>query len=164
MSEDFTADTKVVVGSSAPAVLTVIVVEDRELTSALTPEVKQPVVDLPVELRIPLPGPPRALGDWLPEVIFVVNQLALGAAGNGVWVAIESLCQRLDKHRRRRRARKDLALAESPSTRITIVYPSRDGEVRIESVIVGPHDAVKAVKELRRIVTALEEIPENPES
>ena len=83
--------------------------------------------------------------DWVPDVVFVLGQLGLGAAGNGVWVALTEIWRRATGRRGE----------PAPSTRLTVVIPSEHGETRVESVIVGSADAEATVRAVQQIVQSL---------
>lgn len=124
----------------------VALTDDEEIAEALAAAAADGA-DLPIEVRALEPATSRTPLEWVPEIIFLAGQLAIGAGGNGVWVAVASLWQRV----RRRRA---LSATPPRSTRVTVVCPVPGGEARIESVVIGDHDQAAALASIERIVRA----------
>ena len=153
MIDDWTAGTRVLLTPSvAPAL--VVIADDDTLARHLAEAAAEPeAADTPVEVRETVTGPTRVAGELVAEIVFIVGQLGLGAAGNGVWVAVEHLWQRVI--RSRRRAAVDPPEQMTVITKITVVVPTRDGEARVESVTVGPHDGAEVHRSLGKIVEAV---------
>jgi hypothetical protein len=151
--DDYLSGTYVVLSqSSAPEL--VVIVDDFTLVRDLTTAATDPEVDdVPVEVRVSLAGRTRGSGELLAEIVFVVGQLGLGAAGNGVWVALEHLWRRVVDHPRPGRGERAEPVAAI--TRITVVVPTPDGEARVESVTVGPGDGAEVHRNVAAIVDAL---------
>jgi hypothetical protein len=129
----------------------VVIADDEDLARHIAEAAADPETDdIPIEVRVSSTGPTRATGEVVAQVVFIVGQLGLGAAGNGVWVAIEHLWR--CAFRRRTNTPPD---GPPVITRITVVVPTSDGEARVESLTIGPDGGAEGDRNLEDIVRAL---------
>lgn len=88
-----------------------------------------------VGVRVTTGGSSRGPGEVLSEILVVVQQLATGAAGSGIWAAVHATVTRIA--RRRRQARPEL---EQAVQSVKIEFVREDGPVVIHRVTIGPND------------------------
>jgi len=90
------------------------------------------------------------------DILLVVQQVALGAAGSGVWASIQTLIDRILSPR----ASKDRVLntsRELPQVRVsvTVMIPTERGPALVQRVTVGPQDLAEERLSVERIVQSL---------
>ena len=109
-----------------------------------------------IEIRTSFAGPSRGSADMVADILLVVQQVALGAAGSGVWASIQTLIDRILSPR----ASKDRVLntsRELPQVRVsvTVMIPTERGPALVQRVTVGPQDLAEERLSVERIVQSL---------
>jgi hypothetical protein len=114
----------------------------------------------PIEVRASFAGPARSAADTIAEVAVIVQQLAIGAAGSGVWAGVEMIVR---SALGRKSARRE-GSARQPAQRqsLTVVIPTRNGPALVQRVSVGAQDLDEGQLSVERIVRALIDGSQDP--
>lgn len=113
----------------------------------------------PIEVRASFAGPARSTAETIAEVAVLVQQVAIGAAGAGLWEGVEAIV-------RSALGRKPAKRDASPEQRqtLTVVIPTRNGPALVQRVSVGTPDLDESQLSVERIVLALaggsQDVPE----
>lgn len=106
----------------------------------------------PIQVRASIAGPSRGIADTVAEIAVIVEQVALGAAGSGLWAAVETIVRRA--LRRAPSAADEPAQAPAMQS-LTVVIPTRQGPALVHRVSVGAQDLDEGQLSIERIVLAL---------
>lgn len=107
----------------------------------------------PIEVRASFAGPARSTAETIAEVAVIVQQVAIGVAGAGLWQGVEAIVR---SALGRRPAKRD-ASPEQPEQRqtLTVVIPTPNGPALVQRVSVGTQDLDEGQLSVERIVLAL---------
>lgn len=158
MSEAWKGGTRIVSAPEVSAAVTVVLDDVDEAAELVSDALSE--VDLSsIEVRASFAGPSRGSNEALADILVVVQQIGLGAAGSGVWVAVQSMVERVARWRRR--SNPTLATAEQT---VTIMIPTANGPALVQRVSVGPRDQEGERESFERIVTSMiESIGQRPD-
>lgn len=107
----------------------------------------------PIEVRASFVGPARSTAEIVAEITVLVQQVAIGAAGAGLWEGVEAVVR---SALGRKPAKRD-GSAGQPEQRqtLTVVIPTRNGPALVQRVSVGTQDLDEGQLSVERIVLAL---------
>lgn len=107
----------------------------------------------PIEVRASFAGPARSAAGTIAEVAVLVQQVAIGAAGAGLWEGVEAIV----RSALGRKPVKREGSAGQPEQRqtLTVVIPTRNGPALVQRVSVGTQDLDEGQLSVERIVLAL---------
>lgn len=114
----------------------------------------------PIEVRMGLTGQVRSTANTVAEVVVIVQQLAIGAAGSGVWASVELILRSAFSRKSTHRDRNE-SQSEQVQT-LTVVIPTPDGPALVQKVSVGPQDLDDGQLSVERIVRALIDRSQDP--
>ncbi len=113
-----------------------------------------------IEVRISLTGPTRGTADTVAEVAIIVQQLAIGAAGSGLWAGVEMIVRSALS---RKSASHDGDASQSEQRQIlTVVIPTPNGPALVQRVSVGAQDLDEGQLSVERIVRTLVDGSQDP--
>jgi hypothetical protein len=157
------AGTRPLTVSEAEPLVTVIV-DGIDNVAEVASAAQEAVADgQPVDVRVSFAGPARGVADAVAEVAIIVQQVAIGAAGSGLWAAVETIVHRAF-HRESAKHRKSAQTTDQrPSAQIlTVVIPTRQGPALVQRVSVGAQDLDEGQLSIERIVLALAKGADEP--
>ena len=157
------AGTRPLTVSEAEPLVTVIV-DGIDNVAEVASAAQEAVADgQPIDVRVSFAGPARGVADAVAEVAIIVQQVAIGAAGSGLWAAVETIVHRAF-HRESSKHRKSAQTTDQrPSAQIlTVVIPTRRGPALVERVSVGAQDLDEGQLSIERIVLALAKGADEP--
>lgn len=153
MTEHWRSGTRVVHAPLTSPLITVVV-DDGDTATDLAR--LDPASLDHIEVRVAFAGPSRGSADALGELLVVVNQIALGAAGSGVWSSLEMLIGHVV---RRRTTGKGARAGEQSDVRqsLTVMVPTEHGPALVHQEVIGPQDLHRAQLSVEQIVRSLVE-------
>jgi hypothetical protein len=117
-----------------------------------------------IEILASFVGPTRSTAEVVGEILVVVQQVGLGAAGSGLWAGVQAL---LEKVVRRRHAddQPDEASSRTETQHIvTVMIPTERGPALVHRVTVGALDLDAERFSVERIVQYLIDGPASPQT
>lgn len=149
MSETWKSGTRVILATEVPPSVTLVLDDVAEAAELVAQDLAD--IDLSsIEVRASFAGRSRGSADVLPEILVVVEQVILGAAGSGVWFALQTAIEKIAARRREKGA--DLAPAKQT---VTILVPTEHGPALAQRVSLGPRDSAGEQASFERIVTSM---------
>jgi hypothetical protein len=107
----------------------------------------------PIEVRASFAGPARGAADTVAEVVVIVQQVGIGAAGAGLWAGVEMIVR---SALGRRSSRREGSAGQAEQTQsLTVVIPTPNGPALVHRVSVGAQDLDQSQLSVERIVHAL---------
>lgn len=149
VSETWKSGTRVISATEGPPPVT-LVLDDVAEAAELVPQDLADIDLTSIEVRASFAGPSRGSADMLPEILVVVEQVTLGAAGSGVWFALQTAIEKIAARRRQKSA--DLATAKQA---VTIMVPTEHGPALAQRALLGPLDSAGEQASFERIVTSM---------
>jgi hypothetical protein len=103
-----------------------------------------------IEVRASFAGPSRGSAEGLNDILVVVQQLGIGAAGSGIWVALQETIGHMARWRRAKKP--ELQTAEQT---VTIMIPTDHGPALVERISIGVQDLDAERASFERIVRSM---------
>ncbi|WP_156313170.1 hypothetical protein [Micromonospora sp. HK10] len=134
MSEAWKSGTRVISPTAGRPAVT-LVIDDAAEAKELFAEALAELDLSNIELRASFAGPSRGAAEVLPDILVVVQQLGVGAAGSGIWFAVQVAIGRIVRWRQGKRP--ELTTAEQT---VTIMIPTDQGPALLQRVTIGVDD------------------------
>jgi hypothetical protein len=112
-----------------------------------------------VEILESFVGPTRGAAEVVGEILVVVQQVGLGAAGSGVWAGVQALIERVVRRRHADAEPDEASSRATPHHIVTVMIPTELGPALVHRVTVGPLDLDAERFSIERIVQTLVDGP-----
>jgi hypothetical protein len=113
----------------------------------------------PIEIRADVLGPSRGVGDVAAEIAVIVQQVGLGAAGSGIWAALETVLRRALSGQAKRdgppRTAAELPRGTVSSRTLTVILATEHGPALVHRESIGVMGADDSDMNVERIVATL---------
>jgi hypothetical protein len=116
-----------------------------------------------VEILESFLGPTRGTAEVVGEILVVVQQVGLGAAGSGVWTGIQALLEKVVRRRHADDQPDDASSRTEPRHIVTVMIPTELGPALVHRVTVGALDLDAERFSIERIVQTLVDGPGSPQ-
>ena len=153
MHDALLAGTRSLVAPEGDPLVTVILDRGDDLADVETAARLAVADGQPVEVRASFAGPARSTAETIAEVAVLVQQVAIGAAGSGLWAGVEAIV-RSALSRKPAKREEGTGQPEQRQT-LTVVIPTRNGPALVQRVSVGAQDLDEGQLSVERIVRAL---------
>lgn len=150
MTASWAAGTYVVVAARGEAKVTVVIDGSTSDVEQLVQATTADGFDISdVEIRASFAGPSRTALDVVGEISVVVQLIALGAAGSGLWAAVQAL---IEKAAARHSIRRPASEAAAPQQIVTVMIPTERGPALVQQVTSDDRGAVDIVSIIEALI------------
>lgn len=144
MTDSWAVGTRVLLQATGVPVVTILLdSEPTEVRELLGAGREAQASGYPIEIRVSAVGSTRGVGDAAAEIMLIVQQVGLAAAGSGLWAAVETLLRRSSAVRPKQHGPSRIAPEPSAQLRrtLTVKLITDGGQALVHSETVGPANA-----------------------
>lgn len=165
MIDAWRAGTRAVYAGDGKQVATIVLDDSARALEIVAPSRINGMDLTGIEVRASFAGPSRGAADAVGDILLVVQQGALGAAGAALWVSVQTLIQRALDRRGPQHQKLTEPSEPPPPLRhtITVMVQTERGSALVHRETVGPQDLAEERLSIERIVQSLIDDPDHPE-